>query len=920
MINRKSPQSTVHGRLWTWIFFLFLSGISFHNFSQTLLRAEYFFNTDPGIGNATPITLAANTGTLTFTTSIPTSSLSQGFHQLAIRVKETGGKWSNFESRGFYITAATSDAANVTAAEYFFDTDPGIGSGTPIPVTPGASTNFTVSVPTSSLAAGFHFLAIRTKGVDGKWGLFEGRGFYITTSTTNVPNITAAEYFFDTDPGQGNGTSIPVTPGATSNFVASIPTASLAPGFHFVAIRTKGLDGRWGIFESRGFYITSSTTDAPNISKAEYFFDTDPGQGNGTPVSITPGAISNFTVSLPSTGLTSGFHFLALRTQGVDGRWGVFESRGFYVSGSTSNASDIVAAEYFIDGVDPGEGNGSPLTVLTPGPTINQNFDITLNAVPSGARTLSIRAKDSKGIWSQIATQPFNVLACTPPSLPTATGDSRCNDGTVVLNATSGITGSQVYRWYADASSTTVLFTGAVFTTPTLNATTDFFVSVFDPGTLCESNRIAVTAGIISTTPPALNITGSVTICEGNSITLSAPIGFTSYAWSNGEATREISVNTAGDYTVVVGNGTCQSNPSAPATIVVLAKPAKPSITPSGTTNLCDGATVTLTAPAGFSYTWSSGETTQAIVVSATGNYSVVVANASNCASSSSDAIQVIATTTPVTPTVEVFGSTTLCGTNTVGLLAPSGYSIYQWSSGQTTQGITVSASGTYSLIVGNSATCLSLASTGIVVTATGQPCTTSGGTNAPPVIDTKPFAATIEGKLIVDLTARISDPDNNLNFSSLRVINNVTSRGVAANISSSFELEVDYANVPFTGVDRITLEVCDLAGACAQQVIDIEVVGEVEVFNGITPDGDGLNDFLLIKYLDVVEGAAKNKVTILNRWGDAVFEIDDYDNLSRVFSGQTNSGSDLPSGTYFYRIDFAQSKSSINGFITLKR
>jgi gliding motility-associated-like protein len=97
-------------------------------------------------------------------------------------------------------------------------------------------------------------------------------------------------------------------------------------------------------------------------------------------------------------------------------------------------------------------------------------------------------------------------------------------------------------------------------------------------------------------------------------------------------------------------------------------------------------------------------------------------------------------------------------------------------------------------------------------------------------------------------------------------------------------------------------------------------VVGEVEVYNGITPDGDGLNDFLFIKYLDVVDGADKNKVTILNRWGDAVFEIDDYDNLSRVFSGQTNSGSDLPSGTYFYRIDFAQGKSSINGFITLKR
>ncbi|MBL7872955.1 MAG: gliding motility-associated C-terminal domain-containing protein [Cyclobacteriaceae bacterium] len=915
IINMFSEQTIAYWLLLT-AYFLIPSSLT----AQTILKAEYFFDTDPGNGNGTPITFTPTGGTVVFTTSIPTTSLSTGFHQLAIRVKETGGLWSEFEHRGFYLTSSTADAANIVAAEYFFDVDPGQGAGISIPVTAGATTNFVASIPTSSLTSGFHFLAIRTKGQDGRWSLFEGRGFYITASTSNVPNLTAAEYFFDTDPGQGNGTSIPITPGATANFIASVPTASLAPGFHFVAIRTKGPDGKWGIFESRGFYITSSTTDAPNITKAEYFFDTDPGQGNGTPISITPGATSNFTISLPSAGLTPGFHFLAIRTKGADGQWGIFESRGFYFSPIASAASDIVAAEYYIDGVDPGEGNGSPLTVLTPGPTINQNFDITINGVPSGARTLNIRAKDSKGIWSQIATQPFNVLACTPPSLPTATGNSRCNSGTVVLNATSGATGSQVYRWYADANSTAPLFTGASFTTPSLSASTDFFVSVFDPGTLCESNRVAVTAGIITTTPPVLNITGSVTICEGNSITLSAPVGFVTYTWSNGEATREISVKTAGDYTVVVGNATCQSNPSAPATIVVSTKPAKPIVTPSGTTTLCDGATVTLTAPAGFSYTWSTGATTQAIVVSATGSYSVVVANASNCASAPSDAIQVIATTTPTKPVIEVFGSTALCGINTVGLLAPSGFSIYQWSNGQTTQGITVSAAGTYSVIVGNAVSCLSLPSTGTVVTATGQPCSTSGGTNAPPVIDTKPFAATIEGKLVADLTLRISDPDNNINFSSLRVINNITSRGVFATISSSFELEVDYANVPFTGVDRITLEVCDLAGACAQQVIDIEVVGEVEVFNGITPDGDGLNDFLLIKYLDVVEGAAKNKVTILNRWGDAVFEMDDYDNLSRVFTGQTNSGSDLPSGTYFYKIDFLQSKSSINGFITLKR
>jgi gliding motility-associated-like protein len=75
----------------------------------------------------------------------------------------------------------------------------------------------------------------------------------------------------------------------------------------------------------------------------------------------------------------------------------------------------------------------------------------------------------------------------------------------------------------------------------------------------------------------------------------------------------------------------------------------------------------------------------------------------------------------------------------------------------------------------------------------------------------------------------------------------------------------------------------------------------------------------MLIKYVDVVEGASKNKVSIYNRWGDLVFEVSDYDNVSRVFTGVSNSGKELPSGTYFYKIDFS-SGSPLSGYLTLKR
>src|SRR4051795_5517931 len=63
--------------------------------------------------------------------------------------------------------------------------------------------------------------------------------------------------------------------------------------------------------------------------------------------------------------------------------------------------------------------------------------------------------------------------------------------------------------------------------------------------------------------------------------------------------------------------------------------PGAPAITASGPTTFCAGANVTLTASSGASYAWSTGATTQSIVASNAGNYSVTVTNASGCSATS---------------------------------------------------------------------------------------------------------------------------------------------------------------------------------------------------------------------------------------------------------------------------------------------
>lgn len=300
--------------------------IPLYGVAQDFDKAEYFFDLDPGTGSGTAITLGATASPMSFTTTIPTTSLSAGFHQLGLRVRQSDGVWTIFESRGFYISTATTNSVAISQAEYFIDLDPGQGNGTAIAIPTGDVSNFTFSVPTTSLSGGFHFLAIRTRGMDGRWGIFEARGFYISTSTADVSNIVDAEYFIDLDPGTGNATSLSIPSGATSTFTASIPTGSLAKGFHFLAIRTKGVDGKWGIFESRGFYITdiAATID---IVAAEYYFDTDPGIGNALPLVVNPKAPDinqSFTIDVPPS-LSAGDHIIGIRVLSADGMWSMEE-------------------------------------------------------------------------------------------------------------------------------------------------------------------------------------------------------------------------------------------------------------------------------------------------------------------------------------------------------------------------------------------------------------------------------------------------------------------------------------------------------------------------------------------------------------------------------------------------------------------
>src|ERR1017187_2657521 len=61
-----------------------------------------------------------------------------------------------------------------------------------------------------------------------------------------------------------------------------------------------------------------------NITRVEYYLDNDPGYGNGTAVSITPGTnISGATVNINPTNISYGMHFFGIRAKDASGAWGM---------------------------------------------------------------------------------------------------------------------------------------------------------------------------------------------------------------------------------------------------------------------------------------------------------------------------------------------------------------------------------------------------------------------------------------------------------------------------------------------------------------------------------------------------------------------------------------------------------------------
>lgn len=280
-------------------------------------KLEYFVDTDPGFGSATDVPITAGSNITNVVLPVDISALSKGFHTIYLRSKDDAGTWS-LTNRWVFVKDIA--AVNANKFEYFIDTDPGFGSATDVPVTPGNDiANLALPVDISALSRGFHTLYLRSKDDAGNWSL-TNRWMFVKELA--AANVNKAEYFVDTDPGFGNATDVPVTAGANiANVAIPIDISSLSMGVHNIYLRTKDINGTWGL-TNRWLFFKDIVQD--NFSGGEYFFDTDPGFGNGTAIPFGGGLgtnISDFSFGASLTGLPNGLHYLFIRTKELNGKW-----------------------------------------------------------------------------------------------------------------------------------------------------------------------------------------------------------------------------------------------------------------------------------------------------------------------------------------------------------------------------------------------------------------------------------------------------------------------------------------------------------------------------------------------------------------------------------------------------------------------
>jgi hypothetical protein len=240
------------------------------------------------------------------------------------------------------------------------------------------------------------------------------------------------------------------------------------------------------------------------------------------------------------------------------------------------------------------------------------------------------------------------------------------------LDGVNGTPGS-TYAWsITGTNSNTAIITGtgnAVTINWSATPAGSYVVHVIETNNSCPGTEVVLNVTINPLPTATITPVTSTTFCQGGSVVLNANTGTgLTYQWKldggnytgTGATSSSITANASGNYTVIVTNSSNCSTTSSATTVTVNSLPIA-TITPATATTFCQGGSVVLNANTGtgLTYQWKldggnytgTGAISSSITANASGNYTVIVTNSSNCSTTSS-ATTVTVNSLPVTSVI----------------------------------------------------------------------------------------------------------------------------------------------------------------------------------------------------------------------------------------------------------------------------
>jgi gliding motility-associated-like protein len=288
-----------------------------------------------------------------------------------------------------------------------------------------------------------------------------------------------------------------------------------------------------------------------------------------------------------------------------------------------------------------------------------------------------------------------------------------------------------------------------------------------------------------------------------------------------------------------------------------------------------------------YAFAWSNGAGTEDIGGLSGGSYQVSITDANGCTASAQAEIL-------STPAVEGSGTVShvLCngaGTGAIDITVSAGTApfSYAWSTGAGTEDLTGLSGGGYSLTVTDANGCAWSA------------------------------AWTVGESPAIGIDAAISSHGNGYAISQHGGSDGSVTISVSGGSAPySFAWSNGSASNTLTGLPAgtYTVTVTDANGCTATRAITLEQPNDLVMPTGYTPNGDGHNDWFFVQGLDAYPS---NLLTVLNRWGNVVFEQLNYKN---DWAGENSGGEPLPNGTYFVILTINNGERTLQGYVDLRR